>query len=365
MNCKQIRDYGIKIGSLPTGRLNKITDVPGVKVGHYTLCDERHRTGVTVILPHEGNLFTNKVTAAAHVINGFGKTCGTVQLDELGSLETPIALTSTLNVGKVADGLVGLTLARCREDGVECTSVNAVVGENNDASMSDVSDRIIGEAEVFAAVEAACEDFDEGDVGAGKGTFCYGLKGGIGSASRVFTLGGGKYTLGALVQTNFGATADLMIAGMPVGEYIVSEMRRRSEDIKPAAIDRGSVMIVIGCDLPLSEIQLRRVFRRAVIGLARTGSYVGHGSGDIVLGFTTFPRNLDNSGKGDEHNEYRVTGALDDRYIETVFRAAAESVEEAVLNSMTAADRVVGYSGKVLCSLNEFLPGYLALNRKE
>lgn len=345
MNTKHIRDYGITIGHMQPGPHNKITDVPGVTVGHYTLDNERHRTGVTVILPAPGNLFADKVTAAAHVINGFGKTCGTVQVNELGYIETPIALTNTLNVGKVADALVGYTLEQCRRDGVQCFSVNPVVGETNDAGLNDISDRALDETAVLAAIDNACEDFDEGDVGAGKGTICFGLKGGIGSSSRTLTLAEEMYTVGALVQSNFGRTADLMIDGQPVGKRIVQKIKEEQ-----AAVDKGSIMIVIATDIPMTELQLGRILRRAEVGLVRTGSHVGHGSGDVVLGFTTVNRHRQDDGS------FRPMTALNDRHMDAVFRAVAEAVEEAVLNSMTTADRVTGYSGKVVRSVNEFLP---------
>ncbi len=347
MNRKRIRDWGVKIGKYPTGALNKITDVPGVTVGHCTVDNDRHKTGVTVILPAEDNVFLNKLTAGVHVINGFGKTCGTVQVQELGTLETPIALTNTLNVGKVADAVVGYMIERCDADGAGCVSVNPVVGETNDCGLNDITERCIGEAEVRYAIGNACRDFDEGDVGAGKGTSCFGLKGGIGSASRILTFDGTEYTIGALVQSNFGAASDLMIAGQPVGKRIVGIM---NHDAAPS--DKGSVMIVIGTDIPLDNLQLGRMLRHAVVGLARTGSYVGHGSGDVVIGFTTANRH---GGEG----TFRKITALNEKYIDCVFRAAAESVEEAVLNSLTAADTVTGYSGTVRRSINEFLPDVL------
>jgi len=349
MNNKRIRDYGIVIGRLPAGPLNKITDVPGVSVGHFTRRDGNFRTGVTVVIPSPGNLFAEKLTGVCHVINGFGKTEGTVQLDELGQLETPIALTGTLNVGKVADGLVGYTLDQCRKDGVSCASVNPVVGETNDCSMSDGAERPIGEAEVRAAIDAACEDFDEGDVGAGTGTRCFGLKGGIGSASRRCVFNGREYTIGVLVQSNFGVTADLMINGQPVGRRICDKIEEESR----AAEDKGSVMIVLGTDIPLTELQLKRVCRRAAVGLCRTGSYLGHGSGDVVLGFTTANR------YGKEDGFFRTATAIADRYLDVIFRGAAEAVEEAVLNSMTTADTVTGYTGKTVRSINDFLPDCL------
>ena len=348
MNTKRIRDYGVKIGKYAPGPLSKITDVPGVTVGHCTVDDERHKTGVTVILPAPGNLFANKLTAGVHVINGFGKTCGTVQVLELGTLETPIALTNTLNVGKVADALVEYTLEQCAKDGFRCVSVNPVVGETNDCGLNDIADRCIGEAEVREAIENACRDFDEGDVGAGKGTSCYGLKGGIGSASRQIIIDDKVYTVGVLVQSNFGATSDLMIDGKPVGRKIVEIMQKEA-----APSDKGSVMIAAATDVPMDNLQLNRVLRHAVLGLARTGSYVGHGSGDVVIGFTTANRH------GTE-GTFREITALSDGYLDRVFRGIVEAVEEAVLNSMTAADTVTGYSGTVRRSLREFLPDVLS-----
>lgn len=349
MNTKRIRDYGIVIGTHPTGPRNKITDVPGVRVGHCTVVDDRHRTGVTVILPAPGNLYARRLIATAHVINGFGKTAGTIQLRELGTLETPIALTNTLNVGKVADGLVGYTLEQCLKENVTCWTVNAVVGETNDWVMNDVSDRCLDERHVRAAIEAACEDFDEGDVGAGKGTSCFGLKGGIGSASRQLRFGGKVYTVGALVQSNFGSTADLMIDGRPVGERIC----RRLEGERIAVEDKGSIMIVLGTDLPLSELQLGRIARRAEVGLVRTGSHIGHQSGDVVLAFTTANRQVQDG------QVLHAMEILDDFCLEPAFYAVGEAVEEAILNSLSASDRVVGYSGVVMRSLNEFLPDCL------
>lgn len=343
MKPTHIRDYGITIGHMPPGERNKISDVPGVTVGHCTIADERHNTGVTVILPAQDNLFADKMTAAVHVINGFGKTCGTVQVDELGYIETPIALTNTLGVGKTADALVGWTLEQCRKDGVPCFSVNPVVGETNDAGLNDIADRIIGETEVRAAIGAACADFEEGSVGAGRGTSCFGLKGGIGSSSRVLTLDGRTYTVGVLVQSNFGRTADLMIAGRPVGERIAAKIREEQ-----AQSDKGSIMIVLGTDVPLTEMQLGRVLRRAAVGLARTGSYIGHGSGDVAIGFTTANRHRASDGS------FRNMSALNNRHMDAIFRAAAESVEESVLNSLTTASPIQNRR-----SLTEFLPGCL------
>ena len=357
MNTIRLRDRGITIGELTPGARNKITDVPGVTVGHVTLDDEYHKTGITVVIPAPGNLFADKLTAASYIVNGYGKTCGTVQIDELGTLETPIALTGTLNVGRVADALVTYTLDQCARDGLICTSVNPVVGETNDGELNRSSDRPMGYAELMTAIGSASSDFDEGDVGAGKGTHCLGCKGGIGSASRTFTVGDKTYTLGALVQTNFGRGEDLTIDGFKAGQLI----RRLTEEIRKPE-DKGSCMIIIATDLPLSELQLRRVLRHAVVGLARTGSFVGHGSGDVVLGFTTANRHSHDDGG------LRQMQAVNDDFIDLAFRACAESVEEAVLNSLCCADRVTGNNGREIVSLpglNEYLPAILDAMRAD
>ncbi len=363
MNHHRLRDYGLTIGSMPTGSRNKITDVPGVRVGHATIDTDRHKTGVTVILPADGNLYAHKLTAAAHVINGYGKTAGLMQLQELGTLETPIVLTSTLDVGKMYDALVSYTIEQCAADGVFCRSVNPLVGETNDGYLSAGADRPAGEAHFRAALTAADEDFAEGDVGAGKGTICHGLKGGIGSASRIMDIGGETYTLGLLVQTNYGCVEELRLDGLPVGQAVLSmiaeeqkaaEEATREADGNPVAgkDDIGSIMIIVGTDLPLSELQLGRVLRRATVGLAHMGSHIGHGSGDVVIGFTTAnPRG--------ENDALRTLTVLNDDCIEAPFRAVAECVEEAIANSLIAADRVVGFDGEntvTVRALSEFLP---------
>ena len=362
MNPTRIRDYGITVGHLPTGRLNKITDIPGVRVGHATIDTDRQKTGVTVILPAEGNLFTRPVTAACHVINGFGKTAGLMQVQELGTLETPIVLTGTLNVGKMCDALVSYTIEQCAAEGKACRSVNPVVGETNDGILSCNNDRPADKTHLDAAIASACEDFSEGDVGAGKGTICFGLKGGIGSASRVMEIGGRTFTMGALVQTNFGCVENLRIDGLPVGRAVV-DMIREEEEARAKAMtgqdDIGSIMIVVGTDLPVSELQLTRILRRATVGLARTGSYVGHGSGDVVIGFSTANRR-----EGNE--DIRTVKTVSNGRLETAFDAVAECVEEAIYNSMTAADTVTGFNGRdlvTLRALNEFIPEALTRAR--
>ena len=355
MNSNRIRSLGIPVGGMQTGRLNKITDVPGVKVGHATVDTDRQKTGVTVIIPAEGNIYKYPLTAACHVINGFGKSAGLMQVQELGILETPIALTGTLNVGKVHNALVSYTVEVCRRDGKSCRSVNPVVGETNDGSLSCNQDRPSGEAEVFAAIDAATEDFAEGDVGAGKGTVCFGLKGGIGSASRVMEIGGKTYTLGVLVQSNFGCIEEMRVDGLPVGRAIADMMEEERAAAVTGQDDIGSIMIIVATDLPVSELQLTRILRRATVGLARTGSHIGHGSGDVVIGFTTANRRGDDRG-----GEIRRIEILNDGKLENAFRAVAECTEEAIYNSMVAADTVTGLNSreerKTVRALNEFWP---------
>ena len=338
---KRIRDYGIRIGDHPAGALNKLTDVPGVRVGHYTVDTEEHKTGVTVILPCEENIFASKLTAAAFVHNGFGKTAGIPQIEELGTLESPIALTNTLNVGKVHDALVDYMVEQCERDGVELTSMNPVVGECNDASLNKITERVIGIPEVRAAIDSACRDFEEGDVGAGKGTTCFGMKGGIGSASRLVELDGKTYVVGVLVQSNFGKTKHFVLDGKPLGELI-------SGKIEEARKDEGSIMMVVGTDLPVSDRQLKRIIRRAGVGLSRCGSFMGHGSGDIMLGFST-----GNVYRKEEDRAVIPAAVMNEAMLDDVFEAAAEATEEAVLNSLAVAHTVTGYKGNTRYSLTD------------
>lgn len=341
MANKRIRDYGIIIGSGKTGKRNKITDVPGVRVGHVTVDTKEHKTGVTVIMPCADNPFLNKLTAAVYIHNGFGKSQGLVQIDELGTLETPIALTNTLNVGKVHDALVGYMLKQCENTGVTLSSVNPVVGECNDSGLNRIAERIIGEREVEAAIAGAAEEFQEGNVGAGTGTVCFGLKGGIGSASRIVTYDEKEYVIGVLVQTNFGSTKSLRVGQAWIGP----EMERK---VEAARTDQGSVMIVVATNLPVSDRQLKRIIKRAGVGLSRCGSDMGHGSGDIVIGFTTanrIPLKPD--------HEVISINMIEEGKLEQSFMAVAEAVEEAILNSLAMAETVTGYQGKVRYSLTD------------
>ena len=336
---KRIRDYGIIIGRHETGPLNKLTDVPGVTVGHCTVDTEEHKTGVTVILPCRDNMFEKKLTAAAFVHNGFGKTAGTLQIEELGTLETPIALTNTLNVGLVHDAMVDYMTERCRNEGIEVKSLNPVVGECNDSNLNNIAERAVTKEHVFEAIRAAASDFAEGDVGAGKGTVCFGMKGGIGSASRLVKTGGETFTVGVLVQSNFGSTRNFVLDGKPLGDILAA----RIEDIKK---DEGSIMMVVGTDLPVSDRQLKRLIRRCGVGLSRCGSFMGHGSGDIMLGFTTANR----IPQDEPFVEIRQVG---EEYLNDAFEAVAEATEEAILNSLSMADTVTGYNGNTRYCLTD------------
>ena len=323
----------LSIGKLPHGERNLISDVPGVRVGHATIDEGNCHTGVTVVLPPPGNPFLDKLTAACCVFNGFGKTLGLVQVEELGQLETPIALTNTLNVGKVHDALVSHMIDICRRDGVKLTSVNPVVCECNDSSLSDIAQRPVGEKEVFAAIASASADFAQGAVGAGRGTLCYGMKGGIGSSSRRMEIDGKTYTIGVLVQSNYGASADFRAACLP-------------EDL--AECDKGSIILIVATDLPLSSRQLKRVLKRTSVGMARLGSYIGHGSGEIAVGFTTAP-------KTPVSGSFQAQTVLNEILMNIPFRAVGECAEEAILQSMLLAAPDTKLDGTPVPSLREYL----------
>ena len=370
MSNARIRDYHITIGELPCGPRNAITDVPGVTVGHCTIDTPEHQTGVTVVIPAPHNLFAHKLPAASYVLNGFGKTLGLVQVDELGSLETPIALTNTLNEGLVHDALVDYTVTRCAAENVPVRSLNPIVCECNDSGLNHITERAVTKEHVYQAIQSASADFEQGAIGGGRGMICYGLKGGIGSSSRVITLDGKEYTLGALVQSNHGRTADLMVGQHTLGKQIMEQggpaasQKSQTQDahpsitaaqrslppIQPADLDKGSIIIIVATDLPVSDRQLHRILKRAAVGLIRTGSHLGHGSGDIMVGFSTaytLP--------ADGDAEVVQVPLLNENSIEKAFRAVAESCEEAILNSLAAADTVVGYQGNVRYGAGVFL----------
>ncbi len=335
----RVREFGISLGQLPPGKWNAITDVPGVRVGHTTLIynagETAVRTGVTVILPHGGNPFTEKTLAAVHTINGHGKATGFEQIRELGVLETPIALTNTLNTGLVWDALVSWTLQRCAGE-LEVWSVNPFVGECNDSFLNDIHTRSVHEEHVFAALQAAASGpVEEGAVGAGTGMTCCGFKSGVGTASRLV----GEYTLGALVVSNFGERRQLRVDGVPVGEELANwpEVDAASE---------GSIMIILATDGPLNERQLGRLARRAGAGIARIGSTIGSGSGDFALAFSTAQR-------VPAHPKERVLNRdrLAENAINPFFQAAVEAVEEAILNSLFKAADLSGRAGHTVYAL--------------
>lgn len=334
--------WGFRVGRLPHGPRNKISDVPGVTVGHCTLADGNVQTGVTALLPHPGDVFHDKVLAASHVINGFGKTTGLVQIDELGTLETPILFTNTLSVGTVETALVKYMLQRDPDICETTGSVNPVVCECNDSGLNDIRGLHVTEEHVFAALADCRADFAEGAVGAGRGMRCHGLKGGIGSASRQVELDGKTYTIGALVLSNHAVFDDLVVAGTPIQTLLDAKI--------PPHEDKGSIITVLATDIPLSERQLRRLCHRALVGLSHTGSYCGNGSGEIVIAFTTanrMPHYADTA--------ILPMAILHDDAINPLFRAVAECVEESVLSSLLHAETVTGNHGRTVRCLTELL----------
>lgn len=335
------KSLDIAIGSLKKGKRNLITDVKGVKVGHVTLNDGNIKTGVTAVLPHGGNIFKEKVMASSCVINGFGKSMGILQIEELGTIETPIIMTNTLSVGTAATSLVKYMLEQNEDIGSTTGTVNCVVTECNDGRLNDIRGLHVKEEHVLEAINNAIEDFEEGAVGSGTGMVCFSIKGGIGSSSRIVELDNKEYTLGAIVMSNFGSLKDLMISGDKVGERIYNQQMEK---------DKGSIIMIIATDIPLSERQLKRVSKRAVIGLGRTGSHMGNGSGDICISFTTA-----NIIKHYSDTNIVSMKMLDDEAIDQVFRAAAEAVEESIISSLYHAETTVGVNGNTRKSLKDLL----------
>ena len=343
----RLRDSGLRVGAGRPGPLNAITDVSGVRVGHTTLISGEGplrpgegpvRTGVTVILPHGDNVFRHKVRAAVHTINGYGKVYGFEQVREEGLIEAPLALTNTLNVALVADALIQHAIHHNPQIGITTGSVNVVVGETNDGHLNDLQGRHVRAEHVWRAIEAASPNSVlEGAVGAGTGTTCFGWKGGVGTASRVVAEDEGGFTLGALVQTNYGRPDRLTILGVPIGRSLCPPDVDERE-----AIGDGSVMIVLATDALLNARQLRRLCVRTSAGLARTGSVHDHGSGDFVIAFSTAHR-IDH-----EPSMLVAEGPMlldEGSVMRGLFSAVVESVEEAVLNSLWRAETVVGRDG--------------------
>ena len=340
----RIRDLGVHIGILQPGPLNAITDVAGVRVGQTTLIrGDNVRTGVTAILPHGGNLFKEKVPGAVFVGNAFGKLIGSTQVNELGEIETPILLTSTLSVGRVADSLIGYMLKLPGDEDVK--SVNPLVGETNDGYLNDIRSRPITEEDVFSAIANAREGpVEEGAVGAGTGTIAFGFKGGIGTSSRRLPDSLGGYTIGVLVQTNFGGI--LSIAGVPVAKelgnhYLINYLQQNKGAANrmpgPQTAD-GSIMVVVATDAPIDHRNLNRLAARAMLGLARTGSSESNGSGDYVIAFSAAPGVRIQA----DSAMYQPKVLLTNGSMSPLFEAVIEATEEAVYNSMFRAHDMAG-----------------------
>ncbi len=329
------------VGVLPTGPLNAITDVEGVTVGHVTLIEgERIRTGVTAILPHGGNLYQDKTPAGFYRANGYGKFAGSTQIDELGEIETPIVLTNTLNVAEGMAGIIEWTLAQPGNELVR--SVNAVVGETNDGYLNDIRRRAVSKRDVINAIKAAKPGpVAEGNVGAGTGTRAFGYKGGIGTSSRQLPEKQGGYRVGVLVQSNYGRR--LIIQGMAVDEAL-----QRADSPLPAAAGDGSIIIVVATDAPLSDRNLERLAKRAVIGLARTGSHMRNGSGDYVIAFSTAAEVRRSLLKRSGLGNYKV---LSNARQSPLYQAVAEATEEAIYNSLFKARTLGGKDGHRLPAL--------------
>lgn len=342
------RDVGLRLGTMETGSFNAITDVPGVLVGQTTLIQGAGalipgagpvRTGVTIILPHGGNLFREKVPAAVFVLNGFGKCFGQEQIDELGVIESPIAMTGTMNVGLVVDALAQYSIVTNPDVAVSTSTVNAVVTECSDSYLNDMQGRHVRYEHVLAAIEnARSGPVEEGTVGAGTGMTLFGFKGGIGTASRRLPSDLGGYTVGAIVLGNFGRRDQLTIAGVPIGRVLENW---HPSDNRP---ETGSIIVVIGTDAPMLDRGLRRLARRAALGLARVGSISGNGSGDYIIAFSNSLRIPHDTSERTLNFDLVVeTGHL----IDALFQATVESTEEAVVNALFRATTIDGRDNHV------------------
>ena len=339
---KRARELGITPGVLPTGKWNAITDVGGIQVGHVTMIEEGDiRTGVTAILPHNGNIFQDKVPAGIAVGNGFGKLIGFTQVDELGEIETPIVLTNTLSVPVAAEALIEWALNQVGNEDV--MSVNPIVGETNDGWLNDIRARAVKKESVLEALNVAkVGPVEEGCVGAGTGTICFGWKGGIGSSSRILPKSLGGYTVGALVQSNFGGV--LQMDGIPVGKklnqyYLKNELDDTAD---------GSIMIVVATDAPLSDRNLKRLASRGLTGLARTGASMSNGSGDYVIAFST---DEDTRRTPERRRKIWMYPEVPNDLVSPLFEAAIEATEEAVYNSLCMAATMTGFMGRTIKSL--------------
>ena len=300
---------------MKTGKLNKITDVNGIKVGHKTIDNGDIHTGVTVIIPSENNIFLNKYIASTYIINGFSKTSGLIQVDELGTLESIIGLTNTLNVGTVQQAIVKHMLKDNPDIGVDTGTINAIVGECNDGYLNDIRKCAITEEDVYEAIENATIDFDLGSVGAGRGMSCFEMKGGIGSASRIVELDGQEFTIGVLILSNFGLKKDFILDTL------------NFSDFNDSNLEKGSIIIILATDIPLSSRQLKRVCKRMSVSLVRLGSHLGNGSGDVVIGFST--ANVIPHYKADDIITLKE---IHEDKIDIVFRASIEACELSLIH---------------------------------
>ncbi len=334
----RLREFGIKTGVLSPGPLNAITDVAGVKVGQVTLIQRKDiRTGVTAVLPHGGNIFQEKVPAAIAVANGFGKLMGFTQVEELGNIETPIILTNTLSVPTAAEAVIDYILALPGNENVE--SVNAVVGETNDGYLNDIRLRLVTKEHVLEAMrKAEGGSVEEGCVGAGTGTMCFDFKGGIGTSSRRLPASQGGYTVGVLVQTNFGGV--LQINGFPVGVRLGNYSMQK----EAASGNEGSCMIIVATDAPLDSRNLKRLAKRALLGIVRTGGFYSNGSGDYAVAFST---SKEVRIRNRSASSTQPVVLLRNEHMSPLFLAAAEASEEAILNSLFKAERMEGKDGHV------------------
>lgn len=329
------RKLGIHFGELPTGTLNAITDVPGVKVGHNTVIEgDSIRTGVTAIIPHSGNLYNIKTPAAIHVGNGYGKLAGTTQVEELGNIETPILLTNTLSVGTGLKAIINYTLNHADKN-QNIRSVNGIVGETNDGYLNNISIQFLEEKHFQEAMAKAKTGVVlEGNVGAGTGTICFGYKGGIGTSSRKIIIEDSIYHVGVLVQSNFGG--QLRIGGLPLGKILPSK--------SPDSAD-GSCMIVVATDAPVLPRNLKRLANRAMLGLARTGGIASNGSGDYVIAFSNYSDNLIKKQIIHDFQE------LNNSRMSLLFQACIEATEEAIINSLFLSESMTGQKGRTVNSL--------------
>lgn len=338
-----------RVGVLPSGPLDLISDVAGVTVGHATLAEGDQQTGVTAVIPHARDEFLYKTPAAVAVINGFGKSVGLMQLEELGVLETPIALTNTFSVGTVAAAQIRAVVGRHREIGRDWPTLNPLVFECNDGYLNDIQAMAVTAEHYAHACRSAAPAFAQGSVGAGRGMSCFGFKGGIGSASRVATLADGRgFVVGALVLANFGRLPNLTIAGQPLGRRLAA-----TSGGEPAAPEKGSIIMIVATDAPLDVRQLGRVATRSAAGLARTGSVYGHGSGDVALAFSTayqIPHRAD--------EPMPAVPMLHETHIDALFDACAEAVEQAIVHAMWRAAPVTGRDGHHRRAITEVVPDW-------